>query len=311
MIHRYGLYGLTIETNQAIAGMLDPVAGTPVVTIDFAGVGEPMSASHRPMCAPEPFQTLWELGEDRWLLRYESMFDDTAAWSVLIERDRLTVRWSAAVDPTDIPTVLQGGALACLLLLRGIPALHAAAIDIGGCAILVLGDSGAGKSTTAASLLRRGCALIADDTAALELSGGEVLVHPGLPRLRVLEDSARALGWSVSELASVFHSSVNGRKWYIDVGVTSSTPLAVKAIYVLRRRNRDRVAAAINTLRPSAALGELLRHSHAAVIADIVHSRMLFGALRSVTELVPVREVHAVDSFDELPALAEALVARA
>lgn len=311
MTYRYSVYGLTIVTNWPIAGMLPPIPGADEVTIDFAGVAELPSPSHPPLCVMDAFQQLWQLDGDRYLLRYQSWLDANDAWTVTIARDRLTIQWSPGVDPTDIPTVLQGGALACLLLLRDVPTLHAAAIDTGDGAILILGDSGAGKSTTAASLIRQGYRLVADDTAALEERNGEVVVHPGLPRLRILEDSAIALGWNVAELPAVFQHESNARKWFIDGGTTSNAPLPVRAIYVLRQRAHGATETRITPLRPAKALGELLHHSHAGVVPDRVHSQILFASLRRIAELVPVHEVHAADALDQLPALAAALVAHA
>jgi hypothetical protein len=313
MTYRYGVYGLTIVTNWPIEGMLPPPVTSDAgeVTIDFDGVGDLGEPSHEPLCLIDRFQKLWQLDGDRYLLRYQSWLDAADAWTVTIARDRMTIRWSAGIDPTDIPTVLQGGALACLLLLRDVPALHAAAIDTGNGAILVLGDSGAGKSTTAASLIRAGHRLVADDTAALEERDGEVVVHPGLPRLRILEDSARALGWNVAELPPVFQHTENARKWFIDGGTTSNAPLKVRAIYILRQRVRGAAETRIVRLRAAKALGELLRHSHASAVPDRAHSQTLFTSLRRIAELVPMHEVHAADALNRLNALAATLVAHA
>jgi hypothetical protein len=309
--HRYGVYGLTIVTNRPIEGMLPAIDGADEVVIDFAGVGELPVPSHAPLADIDLYQQLWQLDGDRYLLRYQSWLDANDSWTVSIARDRMTIHWSAGIDPTDIPTVLQGGALACLLLLRDVPALHASAIDTGRGAILILGDSGAGKSTTAASLIRAGHRLVADDTAALEERDGGVVVHPGLPRLRILEDSARALGWNVDDLPLVFHHESSARKWFIDGGTTSNAPLPVRAIYILRPRVRGAAETHITPLRTAKALGDLLRHSHAAAVPDRVHSQILFASLRRIAELVPVREVHATDALDRLPALAAALVEQA
>jgi hypothetical protein len=45
-------------------------------------------------------------------------------------------------------------------------------------AFVVLGSSGAGKSTTAAALGRLGCAVVADDAAAIDVSGHAVALGP-------------------------------------------------------------------------------------------------------------------------------------
>ena len=56
---------------------------------------------------------------------------------------------------------------AAWLRLRGVPALHASAVAVGGAALAVVGSAGAGKSTTAAARAARGHAVVADDVLAL------------------------------------------------------------------------------------------------------------------------------------------------
>jgi hypothetical protein len=90
---------------------------------------------------------------------------------------------------------LQGVVKVMLGDLRGGIGLHASALAMGSRAVLLLGDSGAGKSTAAAELcLRHGARLMADDAALLEVRRGVVFVVPSEDRHYLTEDSARALG---------------------------------------------------------------------------------------------------------------------
>ena len=73
--------------------------------------------------------------------------------------------------------------------------IHASAFALGSRGVLLLGDSGAGKSTTAAELcLRHGARLLADDAALLEVRRGVVRVVPSEDRHYLTEASADALG---------------------------------------------------------------------------------------------------------------------
>ncbi len=56
-------------------------------------------------------------------------------------------------DPYILRAMLQGRLMAYLLRQRGCLPLHASGVAIGGQAVLFLGESGAGKSTTAAAFL--------------------------------------------------------------------------------------------------------------------------------------------------------------
>jgi len=55
---------------------------------------------------------------------------------------------------------------------------QATAVAIGGRALLIEGPPGTGKSSLALALIDRGAALIGDDGVMLEVSDGQLLVHP-------------------------------------------------------------------------------------------------------------------------------------
>ena len=56
--------------------------------------------------------------------------------------------------------------------------LHGAAVSLNGSALLLLGQSGSGKTTTALGLLDAGCGLVADDFAPIHASGRDVMAFP-------------------------------------------------------------------------------------------------------------------------------------
>jgi hypothetical protein len=71
--------------------------------------------------------------------------------------------------------------------------MHAAAVSGPGGAILLLGRSGAGKSTFAAALAQAGFAVLSDDWLRLRRDSDRFWVQPGAPTLRLCRDSAAAL----------------------------------------------------------------------------------------------------------------------
>jgi hypothetical protein len=60
--------------------------------------------------------------------------------------------------------------------------------------VAFLGPKHAGKSTLAMALVQRGARLVTDDTLAVQVHGDEALAAPGIQRVRLWPDSARALG---------------------------------------------------------------------------------------------------------------------
>jgi hypothetical protein len=107
-----------------------------------------------------------------------------------IRFDRLEQR------PEQLRVFLLGSCLGALLHQRGLLPLHGSAIRTPRGAVVFLGHSGAGKSTLLGAMLQRGHALLADDVAAVRITGeGQPLVEPAIPRLRLWADSAERLGY--------------------------------------------------------------------------------------------------------------------
>lgn len=91
--------------------------------------------------------------------------------------------------------VFDGLARGLVRHLGGAWSLHGACIARGGKAILLLGESGAGKSTAAAMLSRLpGAGLVADDIAFLDDRVDGPWVLPSEKRVWLFDESARALG---------------------------------------------------------------------------------------------------------------------
>lgn len=90
---------------------------------------------------------------------------------VTASRDGLTHRFEPepGLEPAEIEKVRLGSASLLLRHLQGKLALHGAAVAVGGRAMILLGRSGQGKSTLAASLCARaGATLFSDDAVALD-----------------------------------------------------------------------------------------------------------------------------------------------
>lgn len=79
-------------------------------------------------------------------------------------------------------------ALLCLLR-RGLLPLHAAAVEVGGTALLLAAPSGHGKTTLAAALVRAGARLLSEDLSPVRL-GEQAAVLPGPAMLRLRHDIA-------------------------------------------------------------------------------------------------------------------------
>ncbi len=70
-------------------------------------------------------------------------------------------------------------------VMAGVEVLHAAAVELDGRAVGIVGGAGAGKSTTARAMVEAGARLVTDDVLAVTSERGRLLAHPGPDRLRV------------------------------------------------------------------------------------------------------------------------------
>jgi hypothetical protein len=109
---------------------------------------------------------------------------------ILVEKDE-----QASFD--DLRGFLFGSAFGALLHQRGLVPLHVSAVLSPSGVIAFTGDSGAGKSTTAALLNQElGWPLICDDVAVLREQSDGLHLQSGLMTIKLWEDALRALGQS-------------------------------------------------------------------------------------------------------------------
>lgn len=94
----------------------------------------------------------------------------------------------------EMPLAFYGTVAALTLAWRGALPCHASAIEIGGRAVLIAGDAGAGKSTLAAMLVERGARLVADDlTIVRSAPGGGFAASRGRVGIRLHPQTAARL----------------------------------------------------------------------------------------------------------------------
>jgi hypothetical protein len=99
---------------------------------------------------------------------------------MLVALDGSQVLCDPLAGSSDWEFILPAQVLPLAATLCGHEVLHAAGLVLGGRAALFTGAPGAGKSSLAAALSRRGARLLSDDCVALERrDDGSLLAHPG------------------------------------------------------------------------------------------------------------------------------------
>jgi hypothetical protein len=165
--YRYRVYDLEI------------VSEIPIPEFIHGGSGRDVTVLLRDAVPLNGHKRGWEfLSRQEGLLR-------TEYGSFSLREGREVVVTPTATDQTVLRMYLLGGVMAALLYQRGLLSVHASAVSLAGESVLLIGDQGQGKSTTAAAIYQRGHQVIADDVAAIEVNESVSTVMPAFPVLKL------------------------------------------------------------------------------------------------------------------------------
>jgi hypothetical protein len=170
-------------------------------------------------------------------------------------------------------------------LLHGLEILHASAVVTDGGAIAFAGPSGAGKTSVALELCRRGASFLADDVLALERAGDDLMGHPGTPLAGLDHAEARRLD-RADDTQRGEVVAVNAREQLVRVsGATEPAPLT--ALFFI---DRHRDAPSEPRFEPAADPQRLL----AATFNTVLTTPRRLHALLDVCALLAQRRVERI-----------------
>lgn len=213
-----------------------------------------------------------------------------------------------------VEVYLLGAAFSLWLELRGMPALHCAAVVAGdGRAAAFLATNSGGKTSLAAELTRSGCRLLTDDILAVERRGVDFFGRPGYPRMRMWEDQALHFTGRFEDL-EVVHPYYSKR--YVSVGEDGfggfhSEPAPLGRFYLPERRSPAERGTEVEII-PVPGAEALVSLLGQAFSADIVESLGLrgdrFGLFASLVKQVPVRRLSYPEGNEYLPKVCRAIL---
>ena len=203
--------------------------------------------------------------------------------------------------------VLARRVLPRVAMLFGATTVHAASVAKGTGAVMLLGQSGTGKSTTSAYLGSQGWDVLSDDISIL-WDPTEPKVAPSTTGVCVWGDSRAGL--ALPEAQCLPLAGYPGKVRYVPGGEAATDPAPLKALVFLARS--PRLEAPV--LRPvSAADGLILaaRHRIRFNPADTTGTEAvgLFQRLSDVVRVTPCYRLHYPAQYSALPHVAEALEA--
>ncbi len=235
----------------------------------------------------------WDFGE----LETTCSFPGVGKFQVRAGRE-IRVTPEPGSDRGLIRLYVEGMMMAILLQQRGFYVLHASVVQVAGRGVAFLGHIGAGKSTMALALEGRGCRLIADDNAAIDIREKSCHVTPAFPRVKVYPAIARTLGIGDQSLSPLHASQV--KKTRQVESDFSCDPVQLDRIYILSRT----AAPAIECLGKSEAVIELITNSiptRWGLPGGVEQMKKSAALARSV----PIYRVRTFHHLEEIKPLAE------
>lgn len=154
-----------------------------------------------------------------------------AKFRILDGKEIFWIRDNAFVDDKDIKIFLLGTVMGCILMQRNFFLLHGNVLEKNNRAIICLGNSGAGKSTSAYFLMKNGWKVLSDDIAAINQEGK---IFPGIPRIKLWKDAIDEFNIDKTNLQTIRRGH---KKYLLDHSLinTSNKICQLKDIYILNR----------------------------------------------------------------------------
>lgn len=250
--------------------------------------------------------------EDRNCYFY-CLYDDGTAFLVSRLGDRIWTTWPEDLTLEDTATYLLGPILGFVLRLRQTVCLHANAIAIADRVVVLVGTAGAGKSTTAAAFAQLGYPILSDDVVPLVDRGDTFLVQPAYPRIRLWDESVRALYGTNDALPRLVPTHPTWDKRYLDLSQTGykfqAEPLPLAAIYYLNTRTDDPRCPYIEPMTTQARLMTLITNTYTNYLLDKRLRAHEFEFLSRLLNYIPVRQITPHTQIDRLPDLLTTVLA--
>nr|WP_315051096.1 hypothetical protein [uncultured Brevundimonas sp.] len=174
-LYRYAVFGLCVETDLHLP------------ELEEAAPGQAADVQIRRGDAPNIVEgaaaAAFRFEDDEALLSWREVGAFRVRGSDLIE-----YRPVSGADPALVSLPLLGPVMGVLLERRGLLTLHGSAVALSAGVVIFLGDKGAGKSTTAAALIRAGKSLLTDDIVALDC-GSTPTLYPAYSQVKLTDEA--------------------------------------------------------------------------------------------------------------------------
>lgn len=279
------------ETTPAACSHLPRADRAPELVVhvcdgDFPGGGGP---------PPEGFHRV----RDEQL--FVSVTDDPPAVAALRNSDHTAISWidDRAHEPVYSRFRPFAEILSAWFPSRGMLLLHAAAVGDADGAVLLVGDGGSGKSTTAVLCSERGLGFLADDFCLLE-PGSPPRVHSIYRSAKLREESARR----VPAVSTAPGDTVDGDHYFLVDEAVTVVSAPVRAIVATRPADRG-TTPHLDPVPPDEVLPLLLPTALKVASGGAPAYRHWLRAAHTMTRTIPASTLSLTWDTDRVVALVE------
>uniref|UniRef100_UPI00405628A1 hypothetical protein n=1 Tax=Acetatifactor sp. TaxID=1872090 RepID=UPI00405628A1 len=188
-MYKYCVYGLKIVSDIEFAQLVtvqESMPEAPEIRIEAVTVPEEIK---------QITDKKYEFGDT-----FSWLSNDTT-WLVVENGERIGYCLTGGGHPTYLQTYILGFGMSMLAMQRGILAIHCSAVADENGAVLIAGESGAGKSTVTTAFLEKGYRLMADDMAFVETEkNSPALAKPAFPFQKLCRNVALEKGYLLENL---------------------------------------------------------------------------------------------------------------
>jgi len=299
------LYGVRLRTPWPIAGV--PVCGREW-DVEFVA-GQRSLFDQAAQYIPDDQKTWWAqyaaLPDGSAYRRWRDLFE----FLVTADARRIYAGAVTGVEDEAMLAYLLVDALSFSMVRLGWEPLHATAVLTDHGVAAFLGNSGDGKSTLAALLLRHGCTLVTDDMLVLVRDRCGWVAEPGPPRLKLYRDMAdHLLGSGEVRVA------MNPETTKLIIPLPGSQCAAerhmLRNVYILNEPTRDEPhRPVIQRLSPAAAFPRLLAHTAGHYPTEGPRLKRQFEFATMVVRKIPIKTLSYRREEAQMAALKDAVLA--
>ena len=304
MEYLYRAYGLTCLSDVPIGGFFRESTISQVVDVTIHLNRRPAWVDAAQTLATRKFYskpTASDLGDSAYDVNvlganqfFQLMYSDGTEFMIDALGRRVWGHSGGGFPQDYLETYLRGPIMGFVLRLRNVTALHASAVSVHGQAIVLCGESGSGKSTTAAGFALAGASVLCDDIVPVVTHRDEFFVCPGYPQIGLWPDAVQGLLGAADALP---RWTANWEKCFLALdgknGRFEAHNLPLGAIYLLAPRTTSSTAPRIEELRNHEALIELVQNTYMNWLLDTRQRAIEFDFLVGVLAHVPVKRVVA------------------